>query len=132
MGRTVIMHIDEAPLVRGELTPAGEPIRRANQVIGDLDEGPWINVSGMTPGTEIKPHTHDLDECIYVIEGSLTIGDRECSPGTVVYVERDTEYEFKVGPTGVRFMNIRPGLARIKFRGEPEYADGNLTRARRS
>ncbi len=128
MGKSIIMHVDEAPLIQGELTPPGEPIRDGRQIIGDLKEGPWVHVNGLPPDQEIPVHSHDHDEWIYVLEGSLSIGERDCGPGTVVYVERDTDYSFTVGPRGVRFINLRQGLAQIKFEGDKGYGDSVLVK----
>ena len=47
----------------------------------------------------------------YIIEGELDLGDGARGPGTVIYMERHTEYGFTVGPKGVRFLNIRTGPA---------------------
>ena len=58
----------------------------------------------------VETHSHTVDEVIYIVEGSLTLGDRTCGPGTVLAIEKDTEYSFTVGQEGVRFLNIRPGL----------------------
>jgi hypothetical protein len=53
-----------------------------------------------------------------VLEGGLVFEGRRCGPGTVLYLEKGTEYGFKVFDDGVRFLNIRPGLATISMRGE--------------
>jgi len=118
MGRAIIMHIDEAPWVRGG--PPGKQTGETGggQLIGDLQKGPWIHVNWLPPGTNASPHSHSQDEIMYIVDGGFTMGKRECGPGTVLYIEKDTQYGFKVGPKGVRFLNIRPGgLATITMGG---------------
>jgi hypothetical protein len=39
------------------------------------------------------------------------MGRRRCGPGTVLYIEAGTQYGFQVWDEGVRFLNIRQGLA---------------------
>ena len=56
-------------------------------------------------------HSHDHDEIIFILEGGFSMGRRKCGPGTVVYLEADTQYGFEVWPEGVRFLNIRQGHA---------------------
>ena len=58
MGKSIVMHIDEAPWLRGEARKPGDPMTAGSQLIGDLKEGPWIHIHSVTPGMVIKPHTH--------------------------------------------------------------------------
>ena len=110
MEKAIIMHIDEAPWVWGQPRPADGALETGSQFIGDLEKGPWIYINSLGANSAVDTHSHTEDEVIYIVEGSLTIGDRTCGPGTVMAIEKDTEYEFTVGPEGVRFLNIRPGL----------------------
>ena len=110
MGKSNIMHIDEAPLVWGQPRRADGVLVTGSQFIGDLETGPWVYVNSMEPNSAVETHSHTVDEVIYVVEGSLTIGGRTCGPGTVLAIGKDTEYEFTAGHEGVRFLNIRPGL----------------------
>ena len=119
MGRSIVMHIDEAPWTKGgPYRPGSGPIPRATQLIGDLDEGPWVHIHCLEPNLVVSPHTHDQDEVAFIVEGELTIEGRKCGPGTVLFNEKDTEYGFTVGPNGVRFLNIRQGLAKITIGGQ--------------
>ena len=118
MGKSIIMHIDEAPWILGQSHRDEGTIENGSQFIGDLDKGPWIHISSVEPNSGGgPPHSHNVDEVIYIVEGSLTIGDRTCGPGTVIAIEKDTEYDFTSGQEGVRFLNIRPGLANITMGG---------------
>ncbi len=108
------MHIDEAPWIRGKPRPQDGPMEWGNQLIGDLKKGPWIHINSLVPNKVSPSHCHTEDEVIFIVEGSLTItGDRACGPGTVIFMEKDTEYGFTVGKDGVRFLNVRPGLADV-------------------
>ena len=111
MGTSIIMHIDEASWIKGKPPRGGGTIESGSQFIGDLEKGPWIHINSMEPNSAAEPHSHSEDEVIYIVEGSLTVGDRTCGPGTVISMEKGTEYGFTVGQEGVRFLNIRHGLA---------------------
>ena len=87
------------------------------QLVGDLEEGPWVHVNWLPGGLVAPVHHHDHDEVMYVIEGGFSMGRRRCGPGTVVYLEAGTDYGFEVWPEGVRFLNIRPGRATYQERG---------------
>ena len=111
MGKSIIMHIDEAPWTWGQPRRVDGPLEETgSQFIGDLEKGPWIYINSVEPNSAVETHSHTVDEVIYIVEGSLTIGDRTCGPGTVLAIEKDTEYDFTTGTEGLRFLNIRPGL----------------------
>jgi quercetin dioxygenase-like cupin family protein len=63
----------------------------------------------LAPGTEVHPHAHAEDEIIAVIEGEIHVGKRVLPAGSAVYVEKESLYAFKAGPTGAVFLNFRPG-----------------------
>lgn len=131
MGRVVIQHIDDAPWVRGGPRGTGDHPDGGGQLIGDLEKGPWVHVNWLPPGTVAPPHSHSHEEVIYVLEGGFSMGKRECGPGTVVYIAADTQYGFKVGEQGVRFLNIRQGLATYKEAGKEAsnpYAEASKAR----
>ena len=118
MARSIIMHIDEAPWIPGQPGEPGGARGDGSQLIGDLDKGPWVHIHSAEPNKVAPPHSHDQDEVIFIVEGSLTIGDQDRGPGTVIFVEKGTEYGFTVGGEGVRFLNIRPGLATVTMEGK--------------
>ncbi len=118
MGKAIIMHIDDAPWVRGEPRKPGDPMTNGGQLVGDMEKGPWIHVNCLPPNLVAPPHSHSHDETMYIVEGEFAMGNKECGPGTVLYIEKDTQYGFKVGPKGVRFLNIRQGLATITTAGK--------------
>ena len=121
MGRAVIMHIDEAPWIRGGPRGSGDHPDGGGQLVGDLEKGPWVHINWLPGGTVAPPHSHSLEEVIYVLEGGFSMGKRQCGPGTVVYIAAETQYGFKVWDEGVRFLNIRQGLATYKEAGKKEW-----------
>ena len=119
MGRAIIMHIDDAPWIRGGAKGTGDYPDGGGQLVGDLEKGPWVHVNWLPGGLVAPVHSHDYDEVMYILEGGFSMGRRRCGPGTVVFIEAHTQYGFEVWEEGVRFLNIRSGLSRIK------YADGD-------
>ena len=130
MGKSIIMHIDEAPWLRGKPRRPNGPIETGNQLIGDLHKGPWIHINSVPPNEVNTPHSHNEDEVIVIMEGSLTLtrtGDRTCGPGTVMYIEKETDYGFTAGPEGVRFLIIHQGLAKTTRDGVAEDTWADVT-----
>lgn len=60
------------------------------------------------PGAAIEVHSHQEDEIIYVVAGSMKLGPKTVPPGTSVFVSADTLYSFEAGPEGLRMLNFRP------------------------
>ena len=117
MGRTFFTHIDQAPLIKGDMTPPGQPRRRASQFIGDDDLGPWVRVQSLEANFDSPPHSHGNDELLYIIDGAMPSGGVTYGPGTVAFVEKGTVYSFRTGPNGVRFLNIQPGKYTVTMAG---------------
>ena len=113
MGRTIIMHLDDAPWIQG-----GPTAKPGYQMIGEKDRGQHVVIPSLPPNEHVVPHSHSQDEVIYILEGDLTLGDQTCGPGTFIFIEGNTEYEFTVGNHGLRFLNVRPGPSDTKFVGE--------------
>ena len=109
MGKSIIQHIDEAAWVYGGPYERDDLLEFGQQLIGDKEKGPWVYVNTLKAGIVIDPHSHSQDEVIYILDGEIKIEERFCGPGTVIYMQRDTDYGFTVGQDGVRFLNVRPG-----------------------
>jgi nitroreductase len=118
MAEPLILHIDDAPWVRGGPPAEGVHAEGGGQLVGDLEDGPWVHVNWLPADLVAPPHSHDHDETMYILEGGFTFNDTRCGAGTVIHIERDTEYGFTVWPEGVRFLNVRQGLARFKTDGQ--------------
>lgn len=90
-------------------------------------EGWTLIESHMRAGHAPPLHIHRLeDEAFYILEGSMSLrrGDevRELAAGDAIVVERGTPHAFRVGPGGVKALQIAtgPGLAAfIREAGEP-------------
>jgi hypothetical protein len=118
MGKTLVMHMDEAPWIYGAAPAPGEQVRYAEQLFGDLENGPWVHIiTMMEPGYAADVHCHSQDEVIYIMEGEMILNGQSHRPGTVIFMEKETDYGFTVGPEGVRFMEMRPGRAQYRRQG---------------
>lgn len=70
-------------------------------------ETPQLLEMRLKPHTLIAPHSHDLGEIIYVVEGSLRWGDHVLEAGGSMFIPARTPYSFHAGEAGVRLLNIR-------------------------
>ncbi|MFT4027429.1 MAG: cupin domain-containing protein [Novosphingobium sp.] len=74
---------------------------------GGDDETPQLLEMRLNPRTLIAPHSHDLGEIIFIVEGSLHWGDHALEAGGSMFIPANTPYSFHAGDAGVRLLNIR-------------------------
>lgn len=93
---------ERGKLKQGELTSAfrlREP--------GD-ETSPQLVELRYEPNSEIRVHSHDEDEIIYVLAGEMRIGNRKLAPGATLTVPGGVFYGFHAGPDGLVILNFRP------------------------
>jgi len=62
------------------------------------------------PGFIIARHAHKSDALIFILEGDVMIGDRNCPPGTLVVLEKDVFFgPLIAGPQGCTFLESYAG-----------------------
>lgn len=73
---------------------------------GDADTAQLLEMR-LDPHTLIAPHSHDLAEIVYVVEGSLHWGDHALTAGGSMFIPARTSYSYRAGEQGARLLNIR-------------------------
>lgn len=63
----------------------------------------------MSAGTEIPVHSHPCDEYVYVLEGTIETGGRECQAGTFRFTPANTKNGSHKAITDVEILTIRLG-----------------------
>jgi mannose-6-phosphate isomerase-like protein (cupin superfamily) len=58
-------------------------------------------------GAAVAVHAHVEDEIIYIVDGSMKVGNQELLPGSSIFVAGNTLYQFRAGDNGLRFLNFR-------------------------
>ena len=62
------------------------------------------------PGMMIHKHGHNSEHVVYVIAGSMTCGDVECTPGMHITLEKGAAFgPFVAGPDGVELFEVMMG-----------------------
>ena len=57
------------------------------------------------------PHHHSQDEIIFVIGGSVGLGDRWLEAGSALFISGGARYQIRTGEAGYRFLNYRRDLS---------------------
>ena len=103
--RLVFRHVDDVPqqLVRSQ--------RHGDRQVGvHLKFMEWspnrtFIVTHYDPGLVLSEHWHKSDHIIYILKGSVTIGDTECTPGMMVLLEHGAVFgPLIAGPEGTDLL----------------------------
>ncbi|MBF2008268.1 MAG: cupin domain-containing protein [Chlorogloeopsis fritschii C42_A2020_084] len=81
-----------------QILPLAEPVA----------EG-YIHRLRMLPGTVIPIHFHPCDEYVYVLDGTIETGGRECKKGTFWFTPAKTKNGPHKAITSVELLTIRLG-----------------------
>jgi quercetin dioxygenase-like cupin family protein len=57
----------------------------------------------------VPPHSHPEDEVIYILAGSIALGDQTLNSGDALFVPRDTRYSLRAGDDGAEFVRVGMG-----------------------
>jgi mannose-6-phosphate isomerase-like protein (cupin superfamily) len=101
-GQRKLTEQDRADLRDGELTSEFRVREGGSKATPQLVELRY------QPDAEIQVHSHDADEIIYILEGSMRINNRVVGPGGCLYIAGRTFYGFHAGPDGLHILNFRP------------------------
>jgi len=76
----------------------------------DEPKQPNAGLVKFEPGAHHPRHRHDFAQIWYIVEGTFRIGERMCTPGTVVY-HSDPHYEeeLRTESGGIIFIAQYPG-----------------------
>jgi len=84
----------------------------------------WLHENRLRQaGMLVDPHYHTEDEIIVVTAGEIVLGRRTYGRGTAIAVASDTIYSFSAGPSGLTFINFRPGQPTYARAGSKEPVD---------
>jgi len=67
-----------------------------------LDGSLHLTEQKYLPHAHFELHAHDQAEIIYVLDGTIRLGNRELAPGSSIFIDRDTLYAFAAGDWGSR------------------------------
>ena len=110
MGELKILHVDDFPPVEVKAQMHGS--RRAGAHIRILERSAtqvFIHCH-YDPGMTIEEHGHASDHAIFVLRGSVMVGDVDCSDGTLVVLEKGAVFgPLVAGPDGTDLLEFYAG-----------------------
>lgn len=72
------------------------------------DSNPQLFEVKLPAGTHIDIHAHVESEIIYILGGTMVLGNRSLTAGSSVFVRGGTLYGFRAGEDGLHMLNFRP------------------------
>jgi hypothetical protein len=104
------VHTDDVPAREVKAQQHGD--RRVAIKLRFLEQGPgrvFIHTR-YDPGIVVERHGHRSDHAIFILEGSVTIGEVECTPGMLVTLEQGAEFgPLVAGPDGTELLEFYAG-----------------------
>jgi hypothetical protein len=110
MAEVIFRHVDDLPWHEVRAQQHGD--RRAAVNLRFLEMSPTRTViyTRYDPGMVLERHGHASDHVIFILEGSLLVGDRWCPPGTMVLLEHGAEFgPLEAGPDGTLLIEFYTG-----------------------
>lgn len=104
------LHIDDFPALEVKAQLHGE--RRVGVHLRFLEQTPSraFNYCRYDPGMTLEVHGHSSDHAIFVVKGSLSVGDVECTPGMLVVLEKGAVFgPLVAGPEGTELLEFYAG-----------------------
>jgi hypothetical protein len=98
----------EALLARGVAFTPEELAGKTREHHPGSETEPELFEVWFEPDTVVQAHAHVRDEIVYVVAGSMVLGNRVLEPGSSVFIAGKTLYSFRAGPDGLHFVNFRP------------------------
>jgi hypothetical protein len=110
MPEVIFRHVDDLPWHEVRAQQHGD--RRASVNLRFLEMSPTRTViyTRYDPGMVLERHGHASDHVIFILEGSLLVGDRWCPPGTMVLLEHGAAFgPLEAGPDGTLLLEFYTG-----------------------
>jgi hypothetical protein len=116
----VFRHMDDVPFQEVKAQLHGDRHAGVHLKIAEWSPGCVFIYTHYDPGLTLEVHGHGSNHIIYVLKGSVTISDVECTPGMMVLLERGATFgPIIAGPDGTDLLEFYTGDPR-PFSVDPE------------
>jgi hypothetical protein len=108
----IVVSAEEKPWQEVDVSWAGKVARGEPDVVFKelIESGapcPRVQLIRYDPSHYEKRHSHPTGEFLYIISGSLDLGDESLAAGTLVYIDKNTVYgPIKAGSDGTEFLRV--------------------------
>jgi hypothetical protein len=110
MPELVFRHVDDVPWQEGRAQQHGD--RRVsvwNRLVEWGDAGAFVHTR-YDPGLTLGEHGHNSNHMIFILKGSVTISDVECTPGMMILLEHGATFgPIIAGPEGTELVEFYSG-----------------------
>ncbi|HUZ10159.1 MAG TPA: hypothetical protein VMU76_08335 [Acidimicrobiales bacterium] len=106
----VFRHVDDVPWheVRAQLH--GDRRVAARLKFVESGGAPTVLYTEYDPGLVLEAHGHGSDHVVFVLQGSVRIGEVDCTPGTTVLLGHGATFgPLVAGPDGTRLLEFYTG-----------------------
>ncbi len=110
MPELIFRHIDDVPQVEVKAQMHGD--QRVGVHLRFMERHPNRTVihTWYDPGMTLEPHGHSSDHVIYILKGSLMVGETNCTPGMMILLEHGAVFgPLVAGPEGTELLEFYTG-----------------------
>jgi hypothetical protein len=110
MPELVFRHLDDVPWREVKAQMHGD--QRVGVHLKFMETSPRRTViyTRYDPGLVIEEHGHSSDHVIFILKGSLMVGETDCRPGTMVLLEHGATFgPLVAGPEGTELIEFYTG-----------------------
>lgn len=112
MGKITIIRDEEsaweeaAPDWQAKYSEGDTGLRFKRLLPGGNPTMPNMQRSRYNPDHHEPPHSHPEDEILYILGGTILMGQRTLKQGDALHIPRDTVYTLKAGQMGAEFLRV--------------------------
>ena len=110
MPELIFRHIDDVPQVEVKAQMHGD--RRVGVHLRFMERHPNRTIihTWYDPDMTLEVHGHSSDHVIYILKGSLMVGETNCTPGMMILLEKGAFFgPLVAGPEGTELLEFYTG-----------------------
>ena len=110
MSRLIFRHVDDVPWQEVRAQLHGERRVAARLKFLEMADSRSVIFTEYDPGLVLEAHGHASDHVVFVLAGSVRIGDVDCRPGTMALLEQGATFgPLVAGPDGASLLEFYTG-----------------------
>jgi hypothetical protein len=107
MAELVFRHIDDVPFQEVRAQLHGERRVAVRLKFMELAERPTVIFTEYDPGLTLEAHGHSSDHVLFILKGSLRVGEVECTSGMTILLEHGAVFgPLVAGPEGTQLLEF--------------------------
>ncbi len=110
MAELVFRHIDDVPAQEVRAQVHGDRRVGVHLRFMEMSDTRTVIYTEYDPGLVLEEHGHSSDHVLFILKGTLFVGETECTPGMMVLLEHGAVFgPLIAGPEGTELLEFYTG-----------------------